>query len=209
MEKINIAELLKDCPQGMELDCTMFEGVFLERVDNDVKYPIAIRTGKNDIKHLTKEGCWNTCSNAKCIIFPKGKTTWEGFVPPCKFKVGDRVRPKNTPSFIVTINDIAEDSYWYGYNNAFWIKDQDDWELVPNKFDINTLKAFDQILVRLDNDNQWYATWFSHIDERQESFCRRYVTAFGKSYAQIIPYKGNEHLCGTKQECDEYFKTWE
>ena len=26
---------------------------------------------------------------SKCVIFPKGKTTWEGFVPPCKFKDGD------------------------------------------------------------------------------------------------------------------------
>ena len=24
MEKINIAELLKDCPKGMELDCILF-----------------------------------------------------------------------------------------------------------------------------------------------------------------------------------------
>ena len=24
-----------------------------------------------------------------CVIFPKGKTTWEGFVPPCQFKDGD------------------------------------------------------------------------------------------------------------------------
>jgi hypothetical protein len=24
MEKVNIAELLRDCPQGMELDCTTF-----------------------------------------------------------------------------------------------------------------------------------------------------------------------------------------
>ena len=27
MEKINVAELLKDCPRGMELDCTMYEDV--------------------------------------------------------------------------------------------------------------------------------------------------------------------------------------
>ena len=32
-EKINIAELLKDCPKGMELDCTMFENVTFVRVD--------------------------------------------------------------------------------------------------------------------------------------------------------------------------------
>ena len=25
--KLNISELLKDCPKGMELDCTLFEGL--------------------------------------------------------------------------------------------------------------------------------------------------------------------------------------
>ena len=30
--KINIAELLKDCPQGMELDCTMFDNVVFDEV---------------------------------------------------------------------------------------------------------------------------------------------------------------------------------
>lgn len=28
--KINIVELLKDCPQGMELDCTMYEDVYFD-----------------------------------------------------------------------------------------------------------------------------------------------------------------------------------
>ena len=32
MEKINIAELLKDCPSGMELDCTMYEDVYFDYV---------------------------------------------------------------------------------------------------------------------------------------------------------------------------------
>ena len=35
--KINIAELLKDCPEGMELDCTMFNGVFFAGfIDNAI-----------------------------------------------------------------------------------------------------------------------------------------------------------------------------
>lgn len=33
MGKINISELLKDCPSGMELDCSMFEGVYFDHVD--------------------------------------------------------------------------------------------------------------------------------------------------------------------------------
>ena len=32
-EKINIAELLKDCPKGMELDCAMYEDVHFDYVD--------------------------------------------------------------------------------------------------------------------------------------------------------------------------------
>lgn len=82
---INIAELLKDCPKGMELDCTMFDNVKFIRVEEDDK-PICIRTG--DIyRYLTKFGTWTFDDNAKCIIFPKGKTTWEGFHRP--FKDGD------------------------------------------------------------------------------------------------------------------------
>ena len=32
--KINIAELLKDCPSGMELECTMYDNVTLDRVND-------------------------------------------------------------------------------------------------------------------------------------------------------------------------------
>ena len=47
--KINIAKLLKDCPKGMELDCTMYDNARLEQVDEKAVYPIVIRIGKTDI----------------------------------------------------------------------------------------------------------------------------------------------------------------
>ena len=34
MEKLNIAEILKDCPKGMELDCTLFEDVHFDCIDD-------------------------------------------------------------------------------------------------------------------------------------------------------------------------------
>lgn len=91
MEKINIAELLKDCPKGMELDCTIFNSVTFGGIDSGSSYPIEIKIGdKNTVtESLTEFGEWNTNENSKCVIFPKGKTTWEGFVPPCQFKNGD------------------------------------------------------------------------------------------------------------------------
>jgi hypothetical protein len=88
-EKINIAELLKGCPTDMELDCTIFNGkVCFEGFDhNNSAYPIKISVNLVNIEHLDIYGQYNTRDYAKCIIFPKGKTTWEGFQRP--FKNGD------------------------------------------------------------------------------------------------------------------------
>lgn len=90
MEKINIAKLLRDCPEGMELDCTMFDKPvkYIGLTKNET-YMIAIKTSCDKFFCLTKEGYLYDTVDSKCIIFPKGKTTWEAFVPPCEFRDGD------------------------------------------------------------------------------------------------------------------------
>lgn len=90
-QKINIAELLKDCPEGMELDCAIYKNVTLLEVADCDLYPIRIKTKSGFISELTKFGQNIHNDDAKCVIFPKGKTTWEGFVPPFSFKDGDIV----------------------------------------------------------------------------------------------------------------------
>lgn len=95
--KINLVELLKDCPKGMELDCTMFGNAYFDGIVNNELLPIRCfikhPDGGYHFFEFTKHGCWLDMPSAKCIIFPKGKTTWEGFVPPYKFKNEDeRVR---------------------------------------------------------------------------------------------------------------------
>lgn len=35
-----------------------------------------------------------------------------------------------------------------------------------------------------------------------------YVTTFGHSF-YCIPYEGNEHLFTTKDDCSDFYKTWE
>lgn len=214
--KTNIAELLKDCPKGMELDCTICNNVVtLEGVDTVGYYPIRI-TSKDGFNHvLTHEGCIYKREDAKCVIFPKGKTTWEGFIPPIqpKFKAGDKVKRTDADyTYIVTIAKLDDDYYDYvnedGQCGVIHISTQDDWELVPNKFDTTTLKPFDKVLVRHNKDNQWCGSFFSHIDDDFHSHCYKYVTITGKSYPMCIPYEGNEHLLGTTDDCDEYFKNW-
>ena len=47
MENIDIAELLKDCPQGMELDCTVFEGLEFDAIVDNEYLPIRCRIKKS------------------------------------------------------------------------------------------------------------------------------------------------------------------
>lgn len=304
MEKINILELLRDCPAGMELDYSLFDGVVFEEInDNDIcACPILIRTKEGETWNLTSTGCWDDSPSAKCVIFPKGKTTWEGFVPPFKFKdgdvvvnasnknsnafiyagededyyssyvgltigpfptllidkrftwvskqsgirfateeekaklfqaikdngyrwntesktlekiepnfkVGDIVRSKNCPaagSFIIL--EIKEDSYLINIKgHCIKFDDQDNYELVPKKFDIRTLKPLQPVLVRNTNGQVWTMNFFSHIIDTNKGL-RPSIVCVTHSPNQCIPYKGNEFLRGTADECKDFYKTWE
>ena len=89
MERINIAELLRNCPKGMELDCTVFENLTFEEIDevnSRILCNIQGNNGKLGIS-FNKFGCYSELNQAKCVIFPKGKTTWKDFHRP--FKDGD------------------------------------------------------------------------------------------------------------------------
>ena len=110
MEKTNIAKLLEDCPKGMELDCSVFEDVTLYKINIGIEneFPIRIKTKNDYFLDLTKYGTYANVEEAKCLIFPKGKTTWEGFAPPCKLKDGD------------VISVIINKNRWYGiYQKEF------------------------------------------------------------------------------------------
>ena len=302
MEKINVAELLKDCPSGMELDCTMFiHPVTLDKVINYVNenYPIVIKTHNGSIMSFTKYGTYtDAMGDAKCVIYPKGKTTWEGFHKPfkdgdiiytktkvngnwlsiykelegcnlrtyadislnndlrfycnrlscnilcreeeisvqrlaneeekeklfqvikengyrwnsetktleelieLKFKVGDIIRRKGTAAIYV-VTEIREDCYMLDDKDiCLKFKTQDDWELVPDKFDITTLKPFDKVLARDCSGDKWNIDFFGCYRDNGTYQCM----TFTKN--QCIPYKENEHLLGTTNDCDDFYKTW-
>lgn len=117
MEKINLVELLKDCPQGMKLDCSIFENLEFDRIDkNNETYPIICRAktsfGSYNYHTFTAYGCYSTANYSKCTIFPENKTTWEGFVSPCKFKDGDIVTDDSGAIFIYSkIHTRYEEQY--------------------------------------------------------------------------------------------------
>lgn len=392
MKKINVAELLKDCPKGMELNCTNYNGIvtFVKIIDC-AYYPIEIDItyGGEHFQHtLTKYGESGNTPYNKCIIFPKGKTTWEGFQRPFKdgdvvaggncscswvaiykgfrdkssyyfhsvytslgrfrtddygdssnlrfatkeeeeklfneikrrrykwnpetkkleilikpmfkdgdvvvccekypfiysgeddkywhchcgvyvgtneigfgdkrwigksfnirlanneekeklfqlirengykwvsetksferliepmFKVGDIIQDKNT-LYKIKIKDVKIGGEYYvgesvdgvgkgvGY---FYFCEQDKWELVRDKFNINTLKPYDRVLVRFGSGDIWRINLLERYDETSDNpfLCIGY-----QRFKQCIPYEGNEHLLGTHNDCNEFFKTWE
>ena len=107
MEKINIAKLLRDCPKGMELDCTVFENLTFKEIDevnSRILCNIQGNNGKLGIS-FNKFGCYSELNQAKCVIFPKGKTTWKGFVPPIKFKDGDVVISTSNNIHLISCRD--------------------------------------------------------------------------------------------------------
>ena len=303
MGKQNIAEMLKDCPKGMELDSTIVNGLYFDEV-----------TENNMIKCYTKRYCEpaSTCNSiyfysdgsylnhtrAKCVIFPKGKTTWEGFQRPfkdgdvvyiqglyeyiviykktnCKnlykhtaiciscnncllldnnflcyeedvkkirfateeekqklfdaikangykwnaetktlekliepkFKVGDRIKGIKTGNIheIIKILSNCYIANYLGLDITILFDRQDEYELIPNKFDITTLMPFDKVLVRDNNKQKWTVDMFGFYDKT----LIYPFNCIGHYVNQCIPYESNEYLLGTTNDCDEYYKNWE
>ena len=122
-----------------------------------------------------------------------------------RFKIGDIIKDKCNLKWKV----INENSHYYeislvltGTSKLLEIKAQDDYELVPDKFDINTLRAFDKVLMRSSNAREWIATFYSHYNNNKFYGC-------GMCCNQCIPYEENKHLLGTTEDCKDFFKIWQ
>jgi hypothetical protein len=124
-----------------------------------------------------------------------------------KFKVGDIIQDED--AYKVTITEVNVEDKLYEYESTIAkgiggiaFSEQDNWKLVPNKFDITTLKPFDKVLVRDFDNTPWEIEFFSRLLDG------KYFKCLDVSYIQCIPYKANEHLLGTTNDCDGYYKTW-
>ena len=133
--------------------------------------------------------------------------TLEELIQP-KFKVGDTIIPKDFQDKSRVINAILDNEYNLFGGGKIPFRDQDNWELVPNKFDITTLKPFEsRVLVRDTTKESWEAAFFGYYRGTCEYLA--YSIVGGSYWRCCIPYEGNEHLLGKTDDCNEYFKTWE
>lgn len=300
MEKINIAEILRDCPRGMELYSPIFGKVYLDKIRPHLAIVVTTDKEQGDFKEeFLYDGRYEM--NGECMLFPsKGKTTWEGCVPPIefkegdiiytllegdlefisifkkanktliytyvalsstlyrgninglckkndiklqrlateeekaelfkaikengykwnaekkslekllepKFKVGDKIKSKENRNYIYTITGIREkeNKYECGVTFVLRFSEQDNWELVPNKFDITTLVPFEsKVLVRESKTDAWEPAFYGFFHQRYKRF---YTTS--STWLMCIPYnEDTKHLIGTTNDCNEFYKTWE
>ena len=98
-----------------------------------------------------------------------------------------------------------------GECTLFPTKDQRDWSKFERfwdkakieRFDPNTLKPFDRVLVRFSDNLGWQIGLFGYKYEK-------YVYSNGTVYYQCVPYNDEtKHLLGTTNDCPDYYKWWE
>ena len=119
------------------------------------------------------------------------------------FKVGDRIQYNNERPIRI-IKSLEYDRYRLDNGNYLKFGDEDAYNLL--NFDVSTLRPFDKVLVRDYDSQTWVANLFSHYIDNNFPFCC--CGNLGSGYKQCIPFKYNDHLLGTTNNCDEYYKTW-
>lgn len=224
--KINIAEILKDCPKGMELYSPIYGTVELLEVNSNYTYPIIITIGIDCTGTFTSDGrLYEQYPTAECLLFPSREMRdWTKF-----FKQGDVVI-KNGGGMAAIFDGWANDNYTEFNTSINLYCDGNTGEeevcdtllfrktteeerkqffekaerAFNSKYNPETLqvepvkpecpfKPFDKVLVKDNDEGEWYANYFSHYKENNDC---PYV-CIDNSYIYCIPYEGNEHFLGT------------
>ena len=162
-ENIDLTKILKDCPKGWKLYCSIYGEVEFVCIDEYEEYPIKVMVKRKFIDAFSRKGFIRPQYNIKGILFPsKDQIDWSKFTAP-----------------------------WYK----------------KEKFDPNTLKPFDKVLVKLSNDDVWIADFFSYYDKLEKYMkyvCVTHLAVF------CIPYNDDtKHLLGTNKEAPEYYRYWD
>lgn len=63
--------------------------------------------------------------------------------------------------------------------------------------------SFDKVLYRMHHNDTWLAGFYNVCIKN-----KIFVIGLG-AIPYCIPYENNEHLLGTTNDCDDFYKTWE
>ena len=92
-------------------------------------------------------------------------------------------------------------------------REQRDWNKfkVPvKKFNPKDFKPFDKVLLREGYGFKWYPTFLEKISKEPSGKYSAVELIIGYKWDMCIPYnEETKHLCGTTDDCPEYYKWWE
>lgn len=152
--------------------------------------------------------------NTKNDNTEENKTLDELIDPMPMFKVGDEIVKRNSISNSWIVSSVSSEYYGLKSPNGIEgigvlpVSEQDDYDLLINtdKFYINTLIPFEsRVLVRDNKLQKWSPAMWGYYDFDSQDYPYKLV---GGCARYCIPYEKNEHLLGTTNDCDNFFKTW-
>lgn len=122
--KINIAEILKDCPKGMKLYSPIYGKVELWKVNSNSVYSIMTATSIDRAGTFTSEGLlYEKYPSAECLLFPSSEMRdWTKF-----FKRGDVVRSIDDGAQAV-FKGWESDDYTSFYASIVHHAEVDEWD---------------------------------------------------------------------------------
>ncbi len=220
--KINIVEILKDKPVNTKLYSPLFSEVFFSHVsggyiavehhggtslflssgrfyDYDGSEPLLFpsKEMRDWNKFAWQKGDILVNENNAHIIFEKfTDDTYTTFI-------GRHYLNKNYKNYVPGRYTCVTQHFHIEESNAAQIYIYNIEEKIGGKLDLKTLeiekpkcefKTFDKVLGRNEKDDVWEADLFSHY--REESQYPFRCIGFSRKYC--IPYEGNEHLLGTR-----------
>lgn len=225
--KINIAEILKDCPKGMELYSQIYGKVELLEVNSNSTYPIIITIGIDCTGTFTSDGrVYEQYHSAECILFPSREMRdWTKF-----FKRGDVVCNKDGSMYAIFEGWVNDDytefnttiNYYesitsFGteevcYTDCF-VKASDEERAMfitnvekhyKGKYNPDTLQVEPikptcpfKSFDKVLVRDSDNQEWAAGFFSHYDENCLSNYYCMGIHYKQCIPYEGNEHLLGT------------
>ena len=116
-EKLNLVEILKDCPKGTKLYSTVFGEVKLEEVKENSKYPIMVKPKIGGCESFTSSGRWMENYDGECTLFPgKEQRDWSKFKPK---------QPKFDPNTLQVFDKVLARLTKYGVWHATFFSHYD------------------------------------------------------------------------------------
>ena len=122
---------------------------------------------------------------------------------------------------ICVLTDNNNSTAYYSSNGKIYVtrgecvlfpsKDHRDWNKFTApwykkyKFDPKTLRPFDKVIARIDEQGIWCCELFSFIENNTNL-----IKCCGAYYKYCIPYNDEtKYLVGTKEDSPEFYKYWE